>query len=134
MDKIDFQTQLLPFLISLIGLITLFAIRKFAERKPYRKIIWLSGIVLCGVYATLLLGAITMEIFYGLRYEDFDINHNGLIESSEKTYRFPAAEGNYKNDTARKLVYITGLILAISIALTVLTVGLAKVSVKPKTL
>ena len=116
--------QILPVLISLLGIIILILFRKKVPKRSYLFSLWVSGIVFFSVYIILIVSTAMLDAHYWAEYNSYDLNGNGSMDKSERTEEFLKAQKNVTNDTARNLVSITGVIFSFLISIIVLIVGL----------
>jgi hypothetical protein len=120
----NFYHEILPVLISLFGIIGLILIRKKVSKESYLFSLWVSGIVFFRIYIFLILSTSALDAHYWTDYNSYDLNKDGLMDKSERTAGFQKAHKRVVNDTARNLVFFTGVIISILVSTTVLTVGI----------
>jgi len=74
----------------------------------------------------LILSTAALEAHYWTDYTSYDLNKDGLIDKSERTAGFQKAHKGVVNDTARNLVFFTGIIISMLVSTTVLITGIIR--------
>lgn len=111
MKHIDFYTQVLPLLLSMIGVFGLIIFRQ-KTKKNYNKTVWLSTLLFLSLYFSIVLASTCLDVHYLTNYESYDINKNGFIEKFERNTKQQLALERVTKDTARNLAFITAMIFS----------------------
>ena len=128
----NFYYEILPILISLLGITLLILVRKKVSKQSYLFSFWVAGLVFFSTYLFMIIVTSGLDAYYRAEYDSYDLDKNGFIESFERTEGFLEAQKNLTNDTARNLVHFTGAFFLLLISINVLIVGLIGTYIKIK--
>lgn len=129
----NFYYEILPIIISLLGITLLILVRKKVSNQSYLFSFWVAGLVFFSTYLFMIIATSGLDAYYKAEYDSYDLDKNGFIESFERTEGFLEAQKKITNDTARNLIHITGVFISLLISTTVLIVGLIGTYIKLKT-
>lgn len=108
---------LVPVLISLLLFIVLILQRSYFCINPKRKCFWISLIVFLLIYVFIVGCALFDDLYFQSLSREFDLNKDGIIDSSEDTIEYQIISSKLINDTGRNFSVFTGLIFSAFIAI-----------------
>lgn len=131
MDKITIPKHLLiPIIISMVGLGTVFFFRKKLFSR--NRVLWISVTVFLAVYLLIVADAAHADLCCRCDLKRYDrLDKGGLLSEQEVSEKRKAAIERYANDTGRNLSFITGFIFALIIS-SVVYMGLSHTKLKNK--
>ncbi len=115
MEHVSFNFQILPILIGLFGFIILLLLRERIPRGSFLRSLWLSGLVLFGLYFLLMTASTISRVYHWNNYE------SGVFETIEQKQK---AMKRVVNDTGTQLAFIISAIFSLFVSFFVLIVSL----------
>ena len=115
MEHVSFNFQIVPILIGLLGFIILLLLRVRIPRGSFLRSLWLSGLVLFGLYFLMMTTVVLFRVY------DLNYYEAGVFESIEEKERVTK---RIVNDTGVQLAFITIAIFSLFISFFVLAVSL----------
>ena len=123
MQHVSFNFQILPILIGLLGFVILLLLRESIPKGSFLRSLWLSGLVLFGLYFLMMTTVVLFRV-YELNYYEA-----GVFESIEEKN---SVTKRIVNDTGVQLAFITTAIFSLFIAFFVFVVSLISNFIKIK--
>ena len=115
MEHVSFNFQIVPILIGLLGFIILLLLRVRIPRGSFLRSLWLSGLVLFGLYFLMMTTVVLFRVY------DLNYYEAGVFESIEEKERVTK---RIVNNTGVQLAFITIAIFSLFISFFVLAVSL----------
>ena len=123
MEHVSFNFQMVPILIGLLGFIILLLLRLRIPKGSVLRSLWLSGLVLFGLYFLMMTKVVLFRVY------DLNYYEAGVFESTEEK---EIVTKRIVNDTGVQLAFITTAIFSLFISFFVLIISLISNYIKIK--